>query len=109
MKRLTPVWIFIFIFVAGAVYLPGLSKYLKLKRKEEQLVKDIQRFHGEIDALKQEEHLLRTNVTRLEEVVREELGLVKPGEVIYRVAEQKLPAAEDPQNANVSSKKPAKA
>ncbi len=94
MKRLTPVWIFILVFAAGAIYLPGLSKYMKLKRKEDELSQTIARLQTEIETLKKEEHLLRTDVTHLEQVVREELGLVKPGEVIYKVVEEEPPPEE---------------
>ena len=91
MRRLTPLWIFIFIFAVGAVYLPGLSKYLKLKHKEDELASDINRLEAQINALRQEEHLLRTDLAHLEEVVREELGLVKPGEMIYKIVEEEIP------------------
>jgi len=89
MRPLTPVWFFILIFAAAAIYLPGFSKYTALKRKEEQVSAEIKKLRGEIEGLKQEEQLLKTNVARLEEVVREELGLVKPGEVVYRVIEER--------------------
>jgi cell division protein FtsB len=110
MRRLTPLWIFIFIFAAGAIFLPGVSKYLKLKRKEEQLAKDIKRLETQINDLKQEEYLLKTDVTRLEEIVRSELGLVRPGEVIYRAVEDKpqeqVPASK--KQASTSTEKPPK-
>lgn len=92
MRRLTPVWIFLLVFAAGAIYLPSLSKYMKLKRKEDELSQTIARLQAEIETMKKEEHLLRTDVARLEEVVRQELGLVKPGEVIYKVVEEEEPA-----------------
>ena len=88
MRRLTPVLIFVILFVAAAIYLPGFSKYLGLKRREDHLAREIKRLETEIFTLKQKEHLLKTDLRRLEEVVREELGLVKPGEVIYRAAEE---------------------
>jgi cell division protein FtsB len=90
MKRLTPIWIFVLVFAAGAIYLPGLSKYMKLKRKEVELSQQIAHLEAEIEVMKKEEHLLRTDVTHLEEVVRRELGLVKPGEVIYKVVEEEV-------------------
>ena len=101
MRRLTPLWIFIFIFAAGAVYLPGLSKYLKLKHREDELTSDINRLETQINALRQEEHLLRTDLAHLEEVVREELGLVKPGEMIYKIVEEEIPQAEETKEGEV--------
>lgn len=93
MRRLTPVWIFIILFVAAVIYLPGISKYLSLKRKQAQLSEEIKRLENEIESLRQEEHLLTTNMAHLEEVMRSELGLVKPGEVIYRIVEEPTKSA----------------
>jgi len=90
MRHLKLVWILVLVIVLSAVYLPGFSKYLKLKRKETTLTQEMYRLESEIKRLREEEHLLRTDVTRLEEVVREELGLVKPGEVIYKVVEEEV-------------------
>ena len=91
MKRLTPLLIFILLFGAAAIYLPGLSKYLKLKHTETDLRQEMERLQSQIAQLERDEHLLKTDMTRLEQVVREELGLVKPGETIIRVVEQEPP------------------
>lgn len=91
MRRLTPLWIFILIFVAGAIYLPGLSKYLKLKRRDIQLDRELEQLKTQIGQLHREEHLLKTDLTKLEEAVREELGLVKPGEIVVKVIEEEVP------------------
>ena len=94
MKRLTPLLIFILIFGVVAVYLPGLSKYLKLKRKETDLRHEVERLQSQIAQLERDEHLLKTDLTRLEQVIREELGYVKPGETVIRVVEEE--ASEQP-------------
>ncbi len=91
MRRLTPLWIFILLAAAGTVYLPGFSKYLKLKRKEAELERQIHQLQDQIAQIRKEEHLLKTDLTRLEEVVREELGLVKPGETVIKVVEEEVP------------------
>lgn len=91
MRRLTPLWIFILIFVAGIIYLPGLSKYLKLKRRDIQLYRELEGLKAQIGQLHREEHLLKTDLTKLEEAVREELGLVKPGEIVVKVIEEEVP------------------
>ena len=92
MRRLTPVWFLIVVLVIAIIYLPGLSKYLKLKRKDSDLGREVKRLESEIARIQKEEHLLKTDLTRLEEVVREELGLVKPGEIVYKVVEEEVPA-----------------
>ena len=85
MRRLTPLWIFILIFVAGAIYLPGLSKYLKLKRRDIQLYRELEQLKAKIVQLHGEEHLLKTDLTKLEEAVREELGLAHPAGLGHRL------------------------
>ena len=94
MRRLIPLLIFVLIFGAAAIYLPGISKYLNLRRKETDLSHEIERLQSQVAQLEREEHLLKTDMTRLEQVVREELGLVKPGETVIRVVEQESPQPE---------------
>ena len=92
MRRLTPLWFLVVILAIAIIYLPGLSKYLKLKRKDSDLEREVKRLESEITRIQKEEHLLKTDLTRLEEVVREELGLVRPGETVYKVVEEEVPA-----------------
>ena len=91
MRRFTPLWFLILALIIAIIYLPGLSKYLKLKRKDTDLEREVKRLENEIARIQEEEHLLKTDLTRLEEVVREELGLVKPGEIVYKVVEEEVP------------------
>jgi cell division protein FtsB len=91
MRRLTPLWLLVLVLILAVVYLPGLSEYLRLKRKDADLEREIKRLEREITRIQEEEHLLKTDLTRLEEVVREELGLVRPGETVYKVVEEKVP------------------
>ena len=98
-RRLSPIWLFLIVFAVGMIYLPGVTKYLRLKRKETELTVEINRLSFDIEKLKEEEHLLKTDLTQLEKVVREELGLVKPGEIVVRVVEEEVP---DQKNQNAS-------
>lgn len=91
-RRLGPFWLFLIVFAVGLIYLPGATKYLKLKHKEAELTSEITRLSSEIKKLRQEEHLLKTDITRLEQVVRQELGLVKPGEIVIKVVEEEVSA-----------------
>ena len=91
MRRLTPLWLFILLFIAAIVYLPGLSKYLKLKRREANLDRETRGLQSEIAQSREEERLIKTDPVRFEQAVREELGLVRPGEVIYKVVEEEIP------------------
>ena len=104
MKRLTPLLIFLVLFILGAIYLPGFTKYLRLRHKESELQHEIDTLRTEIAKLNQEGRLLKTDLTRLEEVVREELGLVKPGETVIKVVEEEAPQPSE----TTSSAKPSK-
>ena len=90
-RRLNPFWFFLIVFTVGMIYLPGITKYLKLKRKETELTSEINHLSSEVKKLKEEEHLLKTDLSKLEQVVREELGLVKPGEIVVKVVEEDVP------------------
>ena len=85
------------LLAAVLIYLPSFSKYLKLRHKERDLGREIARLQDQIVEIQKEEHLLKTDLTKLEAVVREELGLVKPGEVVYRVVEEEVPEKEPAQ------------
>ena len=66
------------------VYLPTLSKYREMKSQEEEMVRQIKDLDKKIEDLKEERNLLKNDKEYLEKVIRDELGLVKPGEVIYK-------------------------
>ena len=91
MRRFALLWVFLLLFVAVAIYLPGFSKYLKLKHTESDLHEEIERLRIQITQLEKEEHLLKTDLTGLEQAVREELGLVKPGEIVVKAVEEEVP------------------
>jgi cell division protein FtsB len=72
----------------------GAHGYLAMRRTEKQ----VQEMRGEIERLSQEnqslaEHVnaLKTDPDTIEKIAREEMGLAKPGEMIF-----KLPAAAAP-------------
>ena len=97
---------FLFLLIVLAIlflYLPGLSKYLKLKQYDERLGHDIEELKTKINDLKKEEHLIKTDVEHLEQVMRRELGLVKPGEVVYKLK----PEEEKPEESKVGETSPA--
>ena len=88
------------------IYLPSFSRYHELKQEEEKLNQRIQEIDKQIKALTDEKYLLQNDVAYLEKVIREELGLVKPGEIIYEMVTKKG-AAEEAKSTPVSSAKPA--
>ena len=74
------------------IYLPSITRYRELKSDEEHLNKKIQEIDAQIKVLADERHLLQTDVAYLEKVIREELGFVKPGEIIYELVTKKNPS-----------------
>lgn len=73
------------------VYFPSVSRYRELKLEEEKLTKRIEEIDTQIKTLSNERNLLQTDVTYLEKVIREELGFVKPGEIVYELITRKNP------------------
>jgi hypothetical protein len=69
-----------------------------LKSEEERLTQKIREIDEQIKNLADERHLLQTDVAYLEKVLREELGFVKPGEIVYELVTAKNPS--DPSRAS---------
>lgn len=66
------------------LYLPSLTKYRDLKLKQEELDKQIEKLTEQITEIREERNLLKNDVEYLEKVIRDEMGLVKPGEIVYK-------------------------
>ena len=77
------------VLVLCWIYLPSFSRYRELKQEEEKLQKRIREIDSQIRSLTDEKYLLQNDVTYLEKVIREELGFVKPGEIIYEMITKK--------------------
>jgi len=80
-----PVWVLLIIAALFFLYLPSISQYLHLRHQEEKMTREIKNLEKEIQSLKREEYLMRNDLQHLEKVIRKELGLAKPGEVIYKL------------------------
>lgn len=77
------------------IYFPTLSRYQDLKIEEERMKRELEDLDAKIKALQEERHLLKNDMEYLEKVIRRELGLVKPGEIVYKlVPEEETPAPE---------------
>jgi len=66
------------------IYMPVLSRYRDLKFEEDDMVEKIEALDQHIEALSEEKKLLEEDKEYLEKVVRDELGMVKPGEIVYK-------------------------
>ncbi len=69
------------------IYFPTLTRYRDLKLEEDNLGKDLTGLEFKIDDLREEKDLLMSDREYIEKVIREELGLVKPGETVYKFVE----------------------
>ena len=66
-------------------YLPRYAHHQELVKKEQELDAKVAYLSEEIDRMKKEKDLLENDVMYLEKVVREKLGRVEPGEVVYKI------------------------
>ncbi len=80
------VLIIIVLFVI--VYLPGYTHYQEVTGREAGLQQQISEFTQKNRELEEELHLLRNDIDYLEKVVRDTMGLVKPGEEVYKFVEE---------------------
>ena len=72
------------VFLFSWIYLPALSKYQDLKVRQEGMDLQIKELEQKIADIQEERNLLKTDVSYLEKIIRDELGLVKPGEIVYK-------------------------
>ena len=63
----------------------GIVRIIRLKNRIEQGEKDITALEAEQDSLQSELSGLENNLDLVEKHAREELGMVKPGEVVYKL------------------------
>lgn len=82
-------WILIGVFfIFFWVYLPPFSRYRDLKIKQEEIERQIRDLEVNIKTIKEERDLLKGDLAYLEKVIRDELGLVRPGEIVYKFVEE---------------------
>ena len=67
----------------------GLINYFKLKNKHKTLDEELQRLLLQQDDLRLEINKLQTDQKYIEQIAREKFLMVKPGERVYRVKEEK--------------------
>jgi cell division protein FtsB len=62
----------------------GIISYFKLRRTERALTAEIETLAQQNQALTEEVRRLKSDPETIERVAREQLGLVRPGEVVYK-------------------------
>jgi len=86
MKNAIP--LFLIAFLILVIFLPTFSKKQELKQKNIQLEKQMEDFKTENVRLREEKRLLIEDPVYLERVAREKMGIVREGEMIYRLTPQ---------------------
>lgn len=79
-------WFFCFLAVIVAIYLPGFSELQKLREENEHKMRQIKLLQDRNQRLKDELIKLKNDPEYIEKKAREKLGIVKKGEIIYRVS-----------------------
>ena len=85
-------------------YLPSYSRYRELKTESQKLEKELADLRNQITALQREKQLLRTDKDYVESVIRKELGLVEPGEVVYEFDKKKRAVPQAPKSTSAASR-----
>jgi len=72
---------FIFSFIFGD---SGLLSYLRMKEMQQQLSNEIEQLHQKNAVLREEVRSLRSDPEYIEQIARDQLGMAKDGETIYK-------------------------
>jgi len=76
------------IVVFFIIFLPGYTKLNDLKVKNARLGEQVLKLKEENKELTEEQKKLREDLLYIEKVAREELGLARDGEIIYKIEEE---------------------
>ena len=80
-----------FLTAAGillVIFIPGYAKIQELRQKNQELEASVRKLQAENSAFQQEKERLENDPEYLEQVGRKELGIVKKGEISYRLIPQ---------------------
>ena len=75
----------VFLALILIIFFPGYAKIQEMRQKNKKLESDIKKLKAENIALSLEKEKLETDPNYLEQVAREKLGIVKKGEIVYRL------------------------
>ena len=77
--------LFIFAFVVLISFLPTFSRLQDVKQKDLEYKERIAALENEHARLQEERRKLETDPVYLEKVAREKMGLIREGEVVYKL------------------------
>ena len=78
-------WIFIFSIVLFSLFLPSYTKMQDLEEKNRKYQKQVEQLVKKNYQLQEEKKMLDEDPVYLEKVAREKMGLIREGEVIYKI------------------------
>ena len=79
-----PLWLFTFLILMLAFFLPSYSQMQDLKQKNQEYEHQIKELTKKNTVLREERRLLKDDPEYFEKVAREKMGLVRENEVIYK-------------------------
>ncbi len=79
------IWLFILTIVIFVVFLPSYTQMQDLKQKNAEYKRQIEQLLVKNAQLKEEKRLLQEDPVYLEKVAREKMGLIREGEVVYKI------------------------
>jgi len=83
-------WIFALAFLILVMFLPSFSRMQDIKAKNAEYQTRIGELEKENKRLMREKRLLENDPEYTEKVAREKMGLVREGEVIYRLVPENV-------------------
>ena len=81
-------WLFVFTIIILIIFLPSYTKLQDLKQKNLDYEYQIRQLTMDNDRLREERRRLEHDPVYLERVAREKMGLVRDGEVVYKLVPQ---------------------
>ena len=78
----------VYIFVPFLLGNMGILKYFKMLKTEHQISNEIQVLIHENEQIRKQVDLLKSDPMTIERIARQQLGLVKKGELVYRFSTQ---------------------
>lgn len=77
--------LFVLTIIVLIIFLPSYTKMQDLKQKNLDYKKQIEQLQQEALELREEKRLLESDPVYLEKVAREKMGLIREGEVVYKI------------------------
>jgi cell division protein FtsB len=85
-----PLWFFAIFIVFLIIFLPGYTKLQELRDRSRYIDEKMVQMDDENIAIQRKLELIQNNPVYQERVVREKMGVVRKGEVLYRIDPEEL-------------------